>query len=112
MKRTYASGWCPSQNQLYGMLSTLPPGCRRVALALVADPNGTTYPAVAARLGIHLGTVHRQLRRIRLHHPSIYRALMRARSSQLAKRHKLAVVRHEEHTARWRAWQRANGGFF
>ena len=52
-----------------------------MAEALVADPRGRTYPAVAAALGVHVGTVHRHLARIRAHRPAAYRALMAARAS-------------------------------
>src|SRR5438105_15297428 len=77
---------------LTAMLATLPAGRRRVAEALIGN-GGRTYPAVAATLGIHLGTVHQHLRRIRLLHPEVYAALTRARARQLAQRHRQAVAR-------------------
>ena len=56
------------------LLATLPPGRRRVAMALLADPAGRTYQAVAAQLGVRLGTVHQHLRRIRQRHPEVHAA--------------------------------------
>jgi predicted ArsR family transcriptional regulator len=91
--------------RLARLLATLPPGRRRVAQALIADRNGTTYAAVAARIGVHPGTVARHLHRLRRRHPHVYQVLMAVRTSQLAERHERALARAEEHTARWRAWQ-------
>jgi len=60
--------------ELIRLLATLPPGRRRVAWALVGDNFGVTYAEVAVRLRLHLGTVHRHLRRVRLRHPKVYAA--------------------------------------
>jgi hypothetical protein len=83
------------------LLRTLPPGRRRVAQALLADPGSRTYPAVAARLGIHLGTVHQHLRRIRLRHPPVYVVFMAERARQLAQRHQRAMARATAHSEEW-----------
>ena len=80
------------------MLRTLPPGRRRVAKALLAHSGSRTYPAVAAQLGIHLGTVHQHLRRIRLRHPQVYVMVMAERARQLAERHEDAVQRAAAHS--------------
>ena len=88
-------------HDLAALLATLPAGQRRVAEALVADPVGRSYPAVAAMLGLHVGTVHRHLGRIRRRHPSVYAALMATRAEQLAGRHWRALTRR-----RTRRWQR------
>src|SRR5690348_7278100 len=77
------------------LLATLPIGRRRVAKALIADDCGGTYVAVAQQLGVHPGTVHQHLRRIRLRHPQVYAALMRERARQLAERHRRACARAE-----------------
>jgi hypothetical protein len=98
MKRLY-SAHRPSE--LISLLATLPPGRHRVAWALLADSCGATYADVAARLGLHLGTVHQHLRRIRLRHAEVYVVLMAERSCQLAKRHERAMARAKEHTERW-----------
>ena len=42
---------------LLAALAGLPPGRRRVALALVLPGDAPTYPQIAARLGLGLGTV-------------------------------------------------------
>ena len=82
-----------SPTLLARLLRTLPPGRRRVAQALLARSASRTYPAVAAYLGIHLGTVHQHLRRIRLRHPHVYVMIMAARARQLAERHERAEQR-------------------
>jgi len=92
------------------MLASLPEGRRRVAEALIAD-GGRTYPAVAALLGVHLGTVHQHLRRIRRLHPKVYAALRQARAGQLAQRHTQAIARAEAHSRRWHRAQ-ANRRFY
>src|SRR6476646_5821483 len=90
---------CPTS--LARLLRALPPGRRRVAQALLADSGSRTYPAVAAQLGIHLGTVHQHLRRIRLLHPPVYAILMAERARQLTERHENAVQRAEAHSEEW-----------
>src|SRR4051812_2735426 len=77
-------------------LAALSPAQRRVVLALLDadDHDGPpTYRAVAARLGVHLGTVHRQLGRVRARHPAAYALVMQARAAQLAQRHRRALAR-------------------
>jgi hypothetical protein len=86
---------------LFGVLATLPAGQYRVAMALIADRSARTYPAVAAELGIHLGTVHQHLRRIRHQHPGIYAELMKERARQLAERHRKAIARAKAHSREW-----------
>ena len=87
--------------ELPGLLATLPPGQRRVAAALVADNRGRTYPEVAEKLGVHLGTVHQHLRRIRLRHPKVYATIMKVRARQLQARHRRALARAKAHSKRW-----------
>ena len=87
--------------QLALLLDTLPPGRRRVAMALIADDCGLTYRAVAAQLAVSLGTVYQHLRRIRVRHPQVYAALMRERDRQLAVRHQQALERAKAHSDRW-----------
>ena len=83
------------------LLATLPPGRRRVAMALLADPAGRTYRAVAAQLGVHLGTVHQHLRRIRQRHPEVHAAVIKERQRQLAARHRKALARAKAHSQLW-----------
>jgi DNA-binding transcriptional ArsR family regulator len=83
------------------LLRTLPPGRRRVARALLADSGSRTYAVVAVQLGIHLGTVHQHLRRLRLRHPHVYAALMAERARQLARRHERAALRAAAHSEAW-----------
>ena len=111
MGRNYDPAWDmdPSneyrwQFRLSKLLGALPLGENRVAHALIESPD-TTYPDVAAVLGVHLGTVHRQMYNIRRNHPKIYRALMTERRRLLAIRHDQAVKRHELHTQKWREYQ-------
>lgn len=86
---------------LLAALSRVPPGRARVALALVVGPDAPTYPEVAARLGLGVGTVATHLRRLRERHPDLYALLMAARARQLARRHEAALARDEAHSKRW-----------
>ena len=70
-------------------------------MALIADDCGLTYRAVAAQLGLSVGTVYRHLGRIRERHPEVYAALMMERERQLAVRHQQALERDEAHSDRW-----------
>jgi hypothetical protein len=65
-------------------LAGIPEGQRRVIIALLTESTGRTYPATAAALGLHLGTVHRHLARVREDHPHTYAAVMVHRAAQLA----------------------------
>jgi DNA-directed RNA polymerase specialized sigma24 family protein len=87
--------------KLARLLATLPPGRRRVAMALVADDRGRTYPQVAAKLGVSLGTVHQHLRRIRLRHREVWAAVIKERARQLRARHRRALARAKAHSKRW-----------
>ncbi len=82
-------------------LGALPPGRARVALALVVGRDAPTYPEVAARLGLGLGTVHTHLRRLRERHPEVYAAVLAERARQLARRHTAALARDEAHSRHW-----------
>ena len=89
------------QKELPRLLAILSDGQYRVAMALIADRSGRTYQAVADELGLHLGTVHQYLRRIRRQHPDVYAALMKERARQLAVRHRKAVARAKAHSKEW-----------
>jgi hypothetical protein len=91
-----------SRKELFSLLTTtLPIGQYRVAKALIADTSARTYSAVAAELGMHLGTVHQHMRRIRLQRPNVYAAIMKERGRQLAARHRRALARARAHTQAW-----------
>lgn len=62
---------------------------------------GNTYQGVADKLGVSIGTVYQQLKRVRDKHPSVYRAIMILRKEQLAQRHEEALERAEEHSRRY-----------
>ena len=96
----------PDPATLAALLAPLPAGQRRVAEALLAEPRGRTYPQVAAALGVHLGTVYTQLRRLRASRPAVYAALMAARGDQLAARHAWALSRRRTRraTRRYICW--------
>jgi hypothetical protein len=55
----------PIPHDVAALLATLPAGQRRVAEMLIGSADAPTYPAVAAALSLHVGTVHRHLARIR-----------------------------------------------
>ena len=78
---------------LRALLEALPPGQRRVVEALMEGDTAPTYGQVADRIGLHLGTVHSHLRRIRQRHAALYAALMQHRRQQLEQRHEKAVRR-------------------
>jgi len=63
----------------------LPPGQRRVVRAVAGQP-GATYPDLARALGIHLGTLHTHLRRVREWEGELYAELMAIRRRALAAR--------------------------
>jgi hypothetical protein len=87
------------------MLTELPPGQYRMAVALIADTNSRTDSAVAEALGLHLGTVYDHLRRIRLRHREMYQTLITERRRQLAVRHAHALEHAAEHSQKWRNMQ-------
>jgi hypothetical protein len=89
------------RRELHDTLAPLSAGQRRVADALVVEPAGRTYAAVAETLGLSVGTVYEHLRRIRTQHPESYAELMALRAEQLATRHEQARQRAEEHSGRW-----------
>src|SRR5438046_10268750 len=89
------------QRALRALLASLPPGRRRVAESLVQSEQAPTYGELAELLGLHVGTVHEHLRRLRRRHPEVYAALMAERGRQLAERHERALARVE---ARSKAW--------
>ena len=92
----------PESHDLADLLATLPAGRRRVVVALMAS-RALTYPQLAAALGVHLGTIHAHLRRVRQRHPELYALVMAERAHQLAARHQQALARAEAHS---RAWHR------
>ena len=95
--------------QLTEELASLPPGQGRVVMALMADDS--TYPELADQLGIHLGTVHTHLRRVRERYPALYAALMARRRWHLQRRHERAEANARAHNRRWFRKQ-ANRRFF
>jgi hypothetical protein len=91
-------------------LSGLPGGQRRVIVALLAEPTGRTYPATATALGLHLGTVHRHLARVREHHPHTYAAVMAHQAAQLITSQERTAVARSGRRAQRRANHRARYG--
>ena len=85
------------------LIAILPKGQRQVAWALIGGRQAPTYRQVAAKLGIHVGTVYQHLRRIRENAPTLYELIMEERRRQLAVRHEQVVKRAEAHS---RAWHR------
>ena len=87
--------------ELRKMLKKLPPRQQAVAEALVSEGSAVTYQEVADTLGIHLGTVHRHLQRVRENHPDVYAALMQLRAWQRGVRHYRAIERAMAHSRAW-----------
>jgi IS30 family transposase len=73
----------------------------RVVRALLGGKRARTYPEVAARLGVHVGTVSRQLARVKERHPALYARVMAQRRRQLEVRHRAAVKRDRSHSRTW-----------
>ena len=92
----------PRSHDLAALLATLPAGQRRVAEAFVVEPWGRTRGETAAALGVHVGTVHRQLARLRARRPVVYAALMAVRGRQLAGRQERARARAKVRRAKRR----------
>lgn len=98
-------------------VTDLPNGQRAVVDALLDHPHyltARTYPQVAARLGVHLGTVHEQLRRLCADDPAVYRHVRAVRLHLLSRRHYASIERthRRRQTAkrrvrhrRYRAWK-------
>ncbi len=84
------------------LVAPLPPGQRRVALALALGPRAPTYHELAAGLGLHVGSVYRHLGRIRARHPAVYAAIMARRGELLAKRRTQDLTRERVRRHRWR----------
>ena len=101
MRRVQRANFIRLQRDFSRLFSGLPDGQYRVAMALIADRSGRTYQAVAHELGVHLGTVHQHLRRIRQQRPDLYKALMKERARQLAVRHRKAIARAKAHSKEW-----------
>jgi transposase len=81
---------------------TLRPRQSGVAIAILGDGGEPpSYVDVAQRLGIHVGTVHRHLGRVRRRHPELYAQVMAERKRQLAARHSRVVAGREYRSLLW-----------
>ena len=80
-------------------ITQLTPGQKRVVHALLsANKKTPTYKSVAKKLGVSLGTVYTQLKRIREQHPETYQSIMLERQRHLAKRHEQSLNRAKAHS--------------
>lgn len=77
----------------------------RVLTAFNAVP-APTYRTVASKLGLHVGTIHSHLRKIRLSHPALYNRFLALRRAQLDQRHALRVGRMQARSERFFARRR------
>lgn len=82
-------------------MSALLPGQRRVVEAFVALGYDATYQAVAEKLGVHAGTVHRHIVDIKRRQPAAYEEWRNLRRHQLSARHQRALKRRRVHTDAW-----------
>jgi hypothetical protein len=76
-------------------------GQRRVLLALLSDGAGNTYRGAAEHLGVCVGTVYEQLRRIRTKHPETYDLFMHLRRQQLQERARRSAAKARAHSREW-----------
>jgi hypothetical protein len=83
------------------LLAVLPAAQNPVAKASIAGPEAKTYTTLAVELGLHIGTVHRHLGRIRSRRPEMYSALMVVHRRQLGRHQKRALALAREHNAWW-----------
>ena len=91
----------PKPHDIAAQAAELPPGQRRVVEAWIGTEPAPTYGAVAAALGLHVGSVYQHLRSVRLRHPALYAGLRQVRAAGLAERHRRAHARARWHTHRW-----------
>jgi transposase len=56
---------------------------------------------VAEALGVHIGTVHRNLGRVRERHPALHAAVMAERRRQLAEYHELVLEHRRRRSLAW-----------
>ena len=90
----------PKKRFPYDMLdlSHLPPGQRRAVEALIGDQVDRTYPEAALIAGMAEGALLTPINRIRQNHPVLYKRIRRVRRSQLAVRHRRAVMNARAHS--------------
>ena len=79
-------------------LSPLPPGQRRAIEALIGGDADRTYPEAARVAGMAEGTLLTHVNRVRRNHPRLYAAIRVVRKSQLAVRHRIAVMNAKAHS--------------
>jgi hypothetical protein len=86
----------------------LPPGQRRVALALLVDgpefdppERPVTYDVIGMGLNIQITTVREHLRRVRRTHPNLFAELMAERRRRLDLWHADVARRRAERSRRW-----------
>ncbi|MGD9893745.1 MAG: hypothetical protein AB7R89_06565 [Dehalococcoidia bacterium] len=94
-------------NLLARWRAQLPTAQFRVVQALVGDGRCPTRREVAAQLGIHLGTVHVHLARIRRNRPALWREIDQVWRNQRRERHRQAVARERARSERWHRKQGA-----
>jgi transposase len=83
-------------------LTGLTKGQRKVVHALLsATRNTPTYQDVAKKLGVSLGTVYTQLKRIREQHPETYQSIMLERKAHLIRRHEKVLECAKENSRRY-----------
>ena len=91
-------------------LSLLPAGQLRAVDGLVGGDRARIYVEASEIAGMSLGTLHTHLRRVRINHPVIHKAIYRRRRSQLRERHSEAVARARDHTKQYfkrvRKWEK------
>lgn len=85
----------------------LPAAQFHVVEALVGDGRCPTRREVAAQLGIHRGTVHTHLARIKRDRPALWREIDQVRRNQRSERHRQAVARERARSERWHRKQGA-----
>jgi uncharacterized protein (DUF2237 family) len=91
-------------------LAGVTPGQCRAVVALLAIPTGCTYTEAAEAMGIHVGSLHRHLARLRAARPALYAAVMQHRAAQLDARHEASAGRRVAARATYRATYRGRWG--
>ena len=90
-------------------IAILPNGQRRAVDGLVGGDRARTYIETAEVAHVSVNTLYTHLRRVRINHPVIHKAIYRRRRTQLRERHSEAVARARDHTKqhfkRVRKWE-------
>jgi hypothetical protein len=82
-------------------IKLLPDGQLRAVVGLIGGDGARTYKEASVIADMSLGTLYTHLRRIRINHPVLHKAIYKERKNQLKVRHREAVGRARDHTRKY-----------